>query len=128
MNDDFVSKDEVAAVLDTWAEKKPPLPDIKIQPAAHVEFGVGMCQQIIVMLRRHALLCVKDPVLYIGRSLIFLMSNIYFALVYIKCRDRDQDQVLNRMWLCIWFIGVPANMGVVAVCMWTHLTFSPPVK
>ena len=66
------------------------------------------------MLRRHALLVVRDPVLYIGRAFIFLFSTSTPA-VYAQARNRNQDQVLNRMWLGIWYIGVPANMGVVAV-------------
>ena len=75
---------------------------------------VNILQQIAILFRRQSLLVARDPMLYIGRAFVFLFSNIYFAIVYIKSRDRDQDQVLNKMWLTIWFIGVPANMGVVA--------------
>ena len=30
-------------------------------------------------------------------------------------RKHNQDQVLNRFWLIVWFVGVAANLGVVAV-------------
>jgi hypothetical protein len=38
-----------------------------------------------------------------------------FAFVYWNGRDFDQSQVLNKMWVNIWFVAVPSNMGVVAV-------------
>jgi hypothetical protein len=61
------------------------------------------------------LLCVKPNSLYLGRAVIFLFCNIIFALVYLKARDYDQEQALNKMWINVWFIAVPSNMGVVAV-------------
>ncbi|KAJ1458264.1 P-loop containing nucleoside triphosphate hydrolase protein [Pelagophyceae sp. CCMP2097] len=65
--------------------------------------GVALGAQVSVMLRRHTLLSLRDPALYIGRALVILIGNIYFSLV------------LNRLWLCVWLIGVPANLGVVVV-------------
>jgi len=44
-----------------------------------------------------------------------LLSDIFFGIIYIKSRDRAQDQVTNKMFLCIWFIGVPCNLAVIAV-------------
>ena len=70
-----------------------------------------MMHEMHVMLNRHAKLVVKDPVLYLARMMIFFMANLYFSLVYIEARTRTQDQVLNRLWLCVWFIGVPANVS-----------------
>ena len=76
--------------------------------------GVGPLAQVAVMLRRHGYLVAKDRC-YLGRALVFINSSIYFAIVYLKARDLDQDNVLSRAWLTVWYIGVPANMGVVAV-------------
>lgn len=67
------------------------------------------------MLDRHFKLVVKDPVTYLGRSFVFLLANIYFAVVYVKARERAQDQVLNRFWTIVWFICVPTQLSVVAV-------------
>ena len=133
VNDDFVDQAEVDKILDVWeAAKKgggspaatvagaePDSPPVNEEAAgstsALLEKKTGLCHEMNCMLRRHALLVVRDPVLYIGRAMIFLMSNLYFSAVYIEARTRTQDQVLNRLWLIIWYIGVPANMGVVAV-------------
>lgn len=35
--------------------------------------------------------------------------------MYYKSRSRTQDQAVSRMWLLLWHIGIPANLGVVAV-------------
>ena len=122
VNNDFMDQKEVDKVLDVWQEHKKKLVKETL-PVSSERLSDGdrntngsIMHEIQVMLRRHALLVMRDPVLYIGRAVIFLFANLFFSLVYIKARNRTQDQVLNRMWLTIWYVGVPANMGVVAVC------------
>ena len=41
--------------------------------------------------------------------------NLVFAFVYWNARENTQDQVVNKFWVIAWFIGMPTNMGVVAV-------------
>ena len=43
------------------------------------------------------------------------MGNAYFSVVYIKTRDRHQDQVLNKMWLSVWFTAVPSQITCLLV-------------
>ena len=128
VNADFTPKAEVDKILDAWrdhiaagAAVLSPKTAAAVaaaqgaKGAAPAAAGVGPLAQVAVMLRRHGYLVVKDPVLYLGRALVFINSSIYFAIVYLKARDLDQDNVLSRAWLTVWYIGVPANMGVVAV-------------
>ena len=117
VNNDFVAQEEVDTILDAWAsrDKKNDAVVVPTSPRPPSNVSTPMSKQISVMMSRHAKLVYMDPVLYIGRAIIFLISNLYFALVYVKAREREQDQVTNKMWLIVWFIGVPANMGVVAV-------------
>jgi len=35
-------------------------------------------------------------------------------VVYVHTREREQEQAFNKMFLALWFIGVPANLAVVA--------------
>ncbi|KAJ1462981.1 P-loop containing nucleoside triphosphate hydrolase protein [Pelagophyceae sp. CCMP2097] len=70
---------------------------------------------VSVMLRRHSLLSLRDPTLYVGRALVILVGNVFFSVVYIKMRVPKQDQALNRLWLCVWSIGVPNLLGVAVV-------------
>jgi len=48
---------------------------------------------------------VRDPTLYIGRMVMFLNMCVFFAIIYVKCRDRVQTQVLARVWLCLWHLA-----------------------
>ena len=130
VNADFVDPDQVNKILDAWAETKSSgglkssksAEELSKQLARGSENSprsrsvlekrsTGMMHEMTVMLNRHAKLVVKDPMLYIGRMIIFFIANLYFSLVYIEARTRTQDQVLNRLWLCVWYIGVPANVS-----------------
>eukprot|EP00616_Rhizochromulina_sp_CCMP1243_P005891 CAMPEP_0118998186 /NCGR_PEP_ID=MMETSP1173-20130426/62939_1 /TAXON_ID=1034831 /ORGANISM="Rhizochromulina marina cf, Strain CCMP1243" /LENGTH=888 /DNA_ID=CAMNT_0006949667 /DNA_START=69 /DNA_END=2736 /DNA_ORIENTATION=- len=122
VNSDFTSSEDVDTVLQAWEShraknKKGEEDEAAAMVSVHTEdeSGVAFLDQCGIMIRRHAYLAVRDPVPYIGRACIYLISNTYFALVYVQARKRQQDQVLNRFWVIVWFIGVAANLGVVAV-------------
>jgi len=118
VNADFTADEEVDKILDTWQEEKPrddddDMEDVEVPTTSRL--GAGLAKEIPIMFRRHALLIVRDPILYLGRMAIFFFSNLFFAFVYFNARGMSQEQVLNKVWIAIWFIGVPCNMGVVAV-------------
>eukprot|EP00039_Didymoeca_costata_P007507 m.100634 g.100634 ORF g.100634 m.100634 type:complete len:545 (+) comp13715_c1_seq2:2-1636(+) len=122
INADFTSHEEVDKVLNTWQQhdgerKSSSVAPRRLSIEGHEDDfkGTGALQQINVMLRRHTNIALRDPMLYLGRCLIFLMTCAFFSIIYIEQRQRDQDQVLNKVWLIIWFVGVPTNMGVIAV-------------
>jgi len=120
VNNDFMPQSEVDKVLDAWVVKNQAngsssfsSQQSDLVPAAP-NGESSLFHEMVVMMRRHALLVSRDPILYIGRAIIFLFANAYFAFVYFEARERKQSQALNRMWLTIWYFGVAANMGVVA--------------
>lgn len=124
INSDFSDEAAVTSILDTWEEKKPDAGSSHHQVKGFAEDekeGVtvvkraGLMAEMQIMLRRHSTMVVRDPVLYIGRTIIFLVSCMVFGFVYWSARSFTQDQSLNKMWVSIWFIAVPSNMGVVAV-------------
>jgi len=118
VNADFSADEEVDRILDTWQQQKPKDDDEdigEIEIPASGNSGGGFAKEISIMFRRHSLLIIRDPVLYVGRMAIFLVSNLFFGFVYFNARAMSQEQVLNKIWICIWYIGVPCNMGVVAV-------------
>eukprot|EP00039_Didymoeca_costata_P000872 m.47690 g.47690 ORF g.47690 m.47690 type:complete len:632 (+) comp10525_c0_seq2:112-2007(+) len=120
INADFTSDEDVDKVLDTWEkghseEKDEEKKERRYSSSDSEPKGVGAMKQVSVMLRRHGSIALRDPMLYLGRCLIFLFTCTFFSIIYIQQRQRDQDQILNKVWLTIWFIGVPTNMGVVAV-------------
>eukprot|EP00977_Amphora_coffeiformis_P006739 scaffold1484_cov173-Amphora_coffeaeformis.AAC.17 len=125
VNSDFTDEAAVTAILDTWEEKRPDGGSSSHHKKGFAEDdgqeGVTKVQkaplrkEMVIMFRRHSTLILRDPILYIGRCGIFLAMCLVFALVYLSGRDNSQDQTINKFWLMVWFIGVPSNMGVVAV-------------
>lgn len=71
--------------------------------------------QLKAMIQRHWLLIVKDPILYLGRCVVMLVTNSAFSLVYWNARRKDQEQAPNHVWLFMWWMTIPAMMGVIAV-------------
>mmetsp|Transcript_5277 Transcript_5277/g.6906 ORF Transcript_5277/g.6906 Transcript_5277/m.6906 type:complete len:638 (-) Transcript_5277:161-2074(-) len=121
VNSDFSDEAAVLKILDLWEEKGPGLVSSHHSTDEEDEEGVinhrkkSMGPEIMILMRRHFKLIMRDPILYIGRSVVFFFSCIIFALVYLKAREPDQAQISNKFWICVWLIAVPTQMGVVAV-------------
>lgn len=117
VNADFSDDAEVDKILDTWQEMRPD----KGQSSHHKQRPVvvddegqtGVTKlkrasfgaEMMIMFRRQALIITRDPILYLGRCVIFLVSNLIFGLVYLNARPFDQDQAQNKVRL-VWFGGV----------------------
>jgi len=125
VNKDFSDAAHVNAVIDAWTAHGEPAHQRRIKDTLETfdaikttkgyEYSVNMFSQVITMFQRHGKLAIRDPTLYSGRMLMFLITTVFFAIIYVKARERNQDQALQRMWFLSWIIGVPSNMGVVAV-------------
>lgn len=117
VNADFSSDDQIDKILDTWEEKRPAviasmhgnMVDASENEGIVDSSGTNIFNEIRIMFRRHFKLVHRDPILYLGRAVIFLLTCLVFAIVYLKARPYDQDQAANKMWLNVWLIGVPSN-------------------
>eukprot|EP00937_MAST-01D_sp_MAST-1D-sp2_P001512 g1512.t1 len=121
VNDEFSDPAQVRAILDKWAAAHSARPALDTDPAAQAasdaERGnpTSFASQAGTLMRRHMALTMRDPSVYLGRMVSFLFTCIFFSIIYVKARERDQDHALSRMWLMMWFIGVPSSLGVVVV-------------
>lgn len=120
VNADFAGDEVVDKILDTWTaegSKSVELPTVTTKEEKVLTGGINlaMASQIKIMFKRHWMLAKRDYALYTGRMFMFMASHIFFGLVYIKARDRKQDQVLNRAWIIIWYHCINSCMGCVAV-------------
>ena len=128
VNREFTDPKSVDKLLDMWvsAESKygsesnlKALDDSDDAVAADNDnsslYRTGLFSQIGTLLRRQSLLIGRDPTLYVGRMVMFLFSCAFFAVIYIQARKRVQEQALYRLFLLMWFIGVPSSLGVIAV-------------
>ena len=123
VNADFSDERTVEGILDAW-EKRASRADSGILKSSSIDEDDdavvhldrrSLVKEVMIMTKRHGLLIVRDPILYLGRCVIFLVSNSLFAFVYWNSRPNTQDQAINKFWLCIWFSGVSCNMAVTAV-------------
>lgn len=126
-NSDFSDEAAVEHLLDTWEEQKPGSgnsshhgrkgfdeeEDTQVGVAAGVK--TSFITEMGIMMHRQVLLIARDPVLYIGRCAAGLIFNCFFAFVYWKARGYEQEQLLNKLWINIWFCAVVTNLAVVAV-------------
>jgi ABC-type multidrug transport system ATPase subunit len=118
VNSDFSGKEEVEHILDAWKahqqvvqvrdggedddDARSTSEDIYHQPTPYL-------QELNLMFRRHFLLILRDPILYLGRCAIFLVMSTMFSFVYWKTRPVTLDQIYSKMWIQLWFSAVPAN-------------------
>jgi ABC-type multidrug transport system ATPase subunit len=119
VNADFSSSEEVDAILDTWETRNSPDPLLLPQSTTADDYSMsdnmkGMSHSLVretkVMFRRHTTLIVRDPILYAGRIVCFLVVNCVFGIAYIAARDYTQDQAGNKLWVSAWYIGTSKNL------------------
>ena len=113
--------DAVDQILDTWKSKKsePRRSSFAVLNTLHEEEdgrnGVrnrpptNFFREVFSMLHRHFTVIARDPLLYSGRGMIFLLVNSLLAVVYFNARDDQQDQLFNKVFLTLWLIGLPSS-------------------
>ena len=117
VNSDFVDKKEVTRFLDAWASANSNGAIDIVEKGNEDNWGLTptLCNTFVPVFRRQSTLLSRD-VLTLGiRAVCFLMGNLYFSAVYVESRQRHQDQVANRFWLIIWYLGVPAQITALLV-------------
>uniref|UniRef100_A0A7R9ZID9 ABC-2 type transporter transmembrane domain-containing protein n=1 Tax=Craspedostauros australis TaxID=1486917 RepID=A0A7R9ZID9_9STRA len=77
--------------------------------------GTSFMTEISITFKRHLLLIGRNPILYLGRCLIFLMMSTVISFVFWNAQDNEFDQLYNKMWVQLWFVSISTNMGIVAV-------------
>ena len=99
VNADFTPQEGVKRLLDAWEENGKTKGPISIAVSSRDEkvdahrgdYRVSLFRQTQVMIRRHGWLALRDPTLYLGRCMMMFISCFFFAVVYIKSRNHDQD-------------------------------------
>ena len=123
VNADFSSPEEVDSILNKWKEKSPQhssffhVADDDVQEGVVGGITRSCGDELSIMFRRHSRLIVRDPVLYVGRAFIILITNLVFAFVYWNARKFEQSQAINKHFLNIWFAGVANNSKSDTCCI-----------
>lgn len=124
VNSDFADKDRVQELLTAWENRLPEMcksGTFEVDLIAHQRSQNALVQTCILF-RRLLVLAMRDPTVYLSRVVVFFVACSFFTIVYIKSRDRTQDQVFNRLWLILWHLAVPSAMSLVA-CLGQNLEF-----
>eukprot|EP00928_Gymnodinium_smaydae_P025791 TRINITY_DN20444_c0_g1_i2.p1 TRINITY_DN20444_c0_g1~~TRINITY_DN20444_c0_g1_i2.p1 ORF type:complete len:671 (-),score=148.62 TRINITY_DN20444_c0_g1_i2:158-2146(-) len=113
-NSEFAGRAAVDSIVQSWGNRhvKPPsgvaepLPR-GIRPQSRRQLGT--------IFSRQSLLSVRDPTLYVGRMGMFIVCNVFFAVIYWKARQKEQQYVNPHFFLIGWFIAIPTLLSVIVV-------------
>jgi len=117
VNADFRDPHLVDAVVNGWAGSAAHMKMLRAGSSCHTSLmtpprSLGFCGQVKTLTGRQLLLALRDPTHYLCRAAAVAFCNIIFSIVWIKARDRDQDQVVARVWFVIWNIGIPLMTSI----------------
>ena len=113
VNAEFTAPGKVNEILGKWVHETA-TPSAAAAGRGSVRSS-SYAWQISTLLRRHCLLVLRDPNVFLGRCVMFCLGCLFFAIVYFKSRDRVQELVLSRAFLIMWHVGMPTALSVVAV-------------
>ncbi|CAE8665440.1 unnamed protein product [Polarella glacialis] len=117
-NSDFTDEQKIQNIWDHWsaseqaivlAETAAPMREAKMR---------GLVAQTLILCRRQAIMTMRDPTVYSARWVFAATANLFFSVVYIDARDRNQEQVLPRIWLLGFCLGAPVFMSVVVIAVY----------
>ena len=137
VNSDFSGEEDVTKILDQWAGTQGANPSTHgANPSTHDsnknggsdDDNVGAdrvddmhdtsaVKEVSIMFSRHFTLISRDPILYLGRCVIFLISCSLFGFVYWNARKFETDQMFNKFWVQVWFSSVPTNSTSSILCI-----------
>jgi len=114
---DFGNPEKVQDILNIWTQKSSlsPIDQVETSRADMILRTDPSTLYFRTLLSRQLLLTIRDPVLYLGRTVAFLIINSLFGFVYWNTRAMLQIQALNKLHLILWFLACPSLCGVVAV-------------
>ena len=116
INSEFTEVEKVSLILDTWNDQKETyISYITSESLPSKPTELSKLLQLYYVFKRQIYIILKDPMVYSGRALMYLIMCVFFAVIYVHSRVRDQNQIFDRLWILIWFMGTPTSLGVVAV-------------
>jgi len=74
-----------------------------------------MFGQTAVLMRKHGILALRDPIMYIGRIMLAMNTSCFFTLTYWRTRDDVQNMVLFRIVCMFWCFNVQPFANVATV-------------
>jgi len=114
INKDFGHPEVADAVVATWASEKKEV-TIKEPTALSNKKSTPVGTQISVLFGKQTRLLVLDPLSYLVRAVMIVFGTMFFITIYASTRKLEQEQVVSRLFFCMWLVGMPAALGVVLI-------------
>jgi len=115
VNADFTSPGSVKEVLDEWPKYAPTQQRREPQQLGERGAVSGFVGQVLLLFKRHAVLTVREPMLYTARMVVIFAVTVFFCVVYLESRKLTQVQIMQKAFYVFWFVCVPVAFPVIAV-------------
>ena len=111
INKDFTSETEVDSVISkfSYVDMSP----TTVSQPLKMHITASVFYQTYSLLQKQLRVTYKDPTMYVGRMIAFFIMCTFFSIVYIQARSLEQEQIQNRMFVIMWYVGVPSMLGVI---------------
>ena len=80
----------------------------------------GFLTQLAMLTKRTVVVARREPLAYALRLIVNFMCTMFFGIIYIKTREREQGQVLSRSFFVLFCMGIPMQFILVAVYLYYH--------
>ena len=125
VNKDFTPTAGVKKVLAKWEERPGGEAfgcgaDEKLgvdgQPLGKADLGkkTSFARQLAVLTDRSVVVARREPLAYIVRLVANLFATLFFGIIYIKTRDKEQGQVNPRTFFLMFCMGIPMQFILVS--------------
>ena len=111
-NADFVPEESVEQLLAAWASQAPPPPTPEAMTLIAPPQRATVSTQILQLLKKHATLSLRDPLLASGRVL-FTFAMVTLLYIYaLDIRYREQHDVLYVLFIVVLTFFAPGMMSM----------------
>jgi len=141
VNADFVEdQHQVERILDTWTarcglaaesesrssdagpESDPTKQHEQQEQQEHQRGGASFGRQMKALLSRQLVIGVRDPTVYVGRMVFYLLVCAFFGVVYWNSRRWVVERAQEKIMCLLWMVAVPSAMCIISVYA-TNLEF-----
>ena len=132
VNKDFTSMESVKEVLDKWETRGGAAygVDGESQHAGdasadggvvtHTSVRASFLTQLSILTRRTTVVAAREPLAYGARCAANFSATMFFAIIYLKTRERNQSQVLSRTFFLLFVVGIPMQFILVSVYLYYY--------
>eukprot|EP00928_Gymnodinium_smaydae_P062204 TRINITY_DN4611_c0_g2_i2.p1 TRINITY_DN4611_c0_g2~~TRINITY_DN4611_c0_g2_i2.p1 ORF type:complete len:663 (+),score=36.44 TRINITY_DN4611_c0_g2_i2:223-1989(+) len=115
-NPDFCSEEQVSRICDAWLCDSSSWAldsgNVSSAPSSESSFASTQLRHLFYRSLKGN---TRNPAAFIGRLIMSSFMVAFVSVAYSGARNRTQEEVLDRMWVCMWIQQLPAFFCVGAV-------------